>query len=103
MKTMGDVHPHLLLDPRLAWLAAKEYPYPKPGDPGSFTVSTPAYTPEELASVAACVQRGGELPISAYPDGCCTGPTLHECRSMKGSIPGKVSTAECMECLSGRT
>jgi glycosyltransferase involved in cell wall biosynthesis len=53
-----------------------------------------------LAKVAACPHRNGELPVSAYPSGCCSGPTLHGCKAGKGSTPGQVSTAECLACVS---
>lgn len=50
---MGDKHPHLLLDPRLARLAEKPYPWPPAG---SGTTSNPYKT--LLAKVKACEHRG---------------------------------------------
>lgn len=54
----------------------------------------------KLARVAACPDRGPELPVSdpAYASGCCSGSTMHECRANKGRIPGKPVLRECLEC-----
>ena len=50
--------------------------------------------------VNACPDRGPELPVSAYPEGCCSGSTRHECRMGLGSIPGQPTTADCLACQS---
>jgi glycosyltransferase involved in cell wall biosynthesis len=54
----------------------------------------------KLAMVAACPDRGPELPVSdpTYASGCCSGSTMHECRANKGRIPGKPVLRECLEC-----
>lgn len=54
----------------------------------------------KLARVNACPDRGTELPASdpVYESGCC-GSTRWECRSGQGSVAGKPTLRDCLECV----
>lgn len=59
-------------------------------------------TPEDvraaLARVRECPDRGGVLPVPLQPEGCGRCGELSECRAGKGSVPGRVTLRECLEC-----
>ena len=60
----------------------------------------PSRVPDpRLARIGACPSRGSELPMSQQPSGCCGGLVLTECKAGKGKVSGRVTTADCLECV----
>lgn len=49
-----------------------------------------------LAAVASCPDRGPSLPVSLQPE--CRCAELYACRAGRGAVPGRVTTADCLEC-----
>jgi glycosyltransferase involved in cell wall biosynthesis len=52
--------------------------------------------PERRARVLGCPHRGNVLPVSEQPE--CGCGELSECRDGHGTIPGRVSVRECLDC-----
>jgi hypothetical protein len=72
-----------------------------PGDPPCDD-ATPAPTRDpRLALVRDCPDRGSVLPHTLQRE-CGCGGELTECRAGKGKIPGRVTLAQCLECVSTR-
>lgn len=63
------------------------------------TLAGPAAQAERLALVLGCSARGPVLPVSLQPECGCA--ELSECRSGRGKTAGRVTLAECLECVSG--
>ena len=72
-------------------------PAPPPSS-GALGHATVEHAPNLLPLVAACPERGGVLPLSQQPDCGCTGKEVSECRALKGTIPGRVTLADCLAC-----
>jgi hypothetical protein len=51
-------------------------------------------------AVNACVWRGSVLPISLQDDCGCLGKELTECRAGRGTVAGRVTLRDCLNCQS---
>lgn len=51
---------------------------------------------ESLEAVKNCPSRGPTLPHTLQPDCGCA--ELSECRAGKGTVPGRVTLQNCIEC-----
>jgi hypothetical protein len=58
----------------------------------------PAIDPIVRDAVNACPFRGPVLPLSLQDDCGCLGKELSECRSGRGTIPGRVTLRDCLKC-----
>jgi hypothetical protein len=65
---------------------------------GQFGSPRPAIDPAVRDAVNACLSRGPVLPISMQDDCGCRGKELSECRQGRGTIPGRVTLRDCLDC-----
>ena len=86
--TLPDYYGYLVAMPDPGWRP--------PTDP---TELGPEPVPNLRDAVLACPDRGDVLPVSLQPE-CGGGGELSECRAGKGTVPGRVTLRDCLNCRS---
>jgi len=67
-----------------------------------FANHRPVVNPVVRDAVNACRSRGPVLPISMQEDCGCRGKELSECRDSRGTLPGRVTLQDCLQCQGSR-